>query len=95
MLNEAQLQHLVFINTLGMTSLVQTIMEASYLFIGPTHVWATSAQTGITRKIAKESFAFIQGTGLEMMLQHYCIDLDADLLRNGFYSAVGQRKYIQ
>lgn len=95
MLSQGELQQLIFINTLGMTSLVQALTEASYMFAGSNHTWCTRAQTGITQKAARQSFLFIQGTGLEMMLEQYCIDLNPEELRNGFYSLIGQRKFIE
>lgn len=92
MLNQNDLQQLIFINTLGLYTLVETFRAAQYVFLTSNQAGHAISPTGATKKRAQECYAFIQGTGLELFLQRHFIDLDADVLRDGFYAAIGQRR---
>lgn len=67
---------------MGLCILANTLREASYYFTG------TSSLVGHPYKsseIATKALAFIQGTSLEVMLEEYSIDLDANKIRAEFY----------
>lgn len=95
MLSKVEIQQLMFINTLGLYTLVETLRTAQYVFHATNNRGhAISPKSGM-RQRAEECFAFIQGTGLEMMLRRHHIDLDAEVLRDGFYTAIGRREFIE
>lgn len=94
MLNQTQLQQLIFINTLGLYTLVDTFRTAQYVFMTSNNAGHAISPSGKMKQKAEECFAFIQGTGLELLLRRHHIDLDAEALRDGFYTAIGQRKLI-
>lgn len=94
MLKPDEIQHIIFINTLGLSVLLQTLRTASYVFLTSNQSGRPISGSGRTKKEAVECFAFIQGTGLELLLQRHHIDMDANTLRYGFYTAIGHRELI-
>lgn len=69
--------------TMALSIICHTFIEASYMYTGTSG----RAQNPYTSsKIAREAFAFIQGTGLEVTIQRFDLDLNADELREGFYA---------
>ena len=86
--NSESLVTLMFMNTLGMTILENAFKTASFLF--------TRSNSVSEKKLEeyKENLAFIQGTGLEIMLDTYHIVYDANKLRNGFFT-IFNRKLIE
>jgi hypothetical protein len=76
---------IMMMHTLGLTSLHQEFKNA-YLFYHGSKFY---------HKRASDSLAFIQGTGLDMMLETYGLMYDADHLRNVFFSMVGDHEKIK
>lgn len=64
--------------------LTDTIREASYMFIH-TNGNLSKAKLAMT-ETSKAAYAFLRGTGLEIMLQAYSIDYDPNSLRTAFYA---------
>lgn len=87
-MDQADLQNLIFINTLGMYTLVETFRSAQYMFTTSNKYGRPIKANGQLKQQAKECYAFIQGTGLELFLQRHFIDMDADKLRAGFHGAL-------
>lgn len=71
---------MVVFTTLGLCALAATFKEASMLY-----VWTNGYLGEKNLKTAKEALAFIQGTGLEIMIKVYDMGFDADSLRNTFF----------
>lgn len=80
----SQVGFVYLLNSMGRASLIEIIQAASFLFTPSSH-WVTGE---IRRKDAvreaKQCYAFIAGTGLEVMLDQYCIAYDADEIRRAF-----------
>ena len=67
-------------DTLILQTVANLFQEAAIQFIKTDqHIGVKSA------KSSEQAFAFIGGTGLEMMIRFYNLDLDASLLRSAFY----------
>lgn len=94
MLNDLKIQQLMFINTIGMSIIEEAFRTAQYCFINTTQRGHTISTSGKTIQQARESLAFIQGTGLEMVLCQYYINLDADKLRDTFFNTVHHRGHF-
>lgn len=71
---------MLIFTTLGLASLAETFKEASMLY-----VWTNGYLGDKNKKVACEALAFIQGTGLEIMIRTYDLGYDADTLRHTFF----------
>lgn len=76
--DSSQLTSLLIANTLGL-SVVTEVLKAAYSFFSPQRRGHFT-----TRTECEESYALIQGSGLEMILETYHLDYDAESLRSGF-----------
>lgn len=79
----SEVQFILLANTLGQSILIETFKSAAY------YVTNSNCQTSERMKInrIKEGsacFMFVQGTGLDNLIQRYCMDYDAEKLRQGF-----------
>lgn len=88
MIDSAELMRIMLANTVGLSILAETIRMAGYLF---TH---TNGNSNRETKEAKSCFAFIRGTGLELLIEDYELGYNADQLRYCFFDYFKQRKYI-
>lgn len=79
---EANAKGFYFYNTLALSLITNTFTEASYMF---THTANVPTRHKQYLSASKQAFAFIQGTGLEIMIQVYNLDYDANKLREIFY----------
>ena len=87
-LSSSQVITLLMANTLGMSVLVETFRSAAFYLnnsdkplgrlVDPRHF------RGDLRE-GKESLAFINGTGLEVVIHSYYLDFNADRLRSCFF----------
>ena len=76
-------------NTIGLSILEIEFKEAAnFYFSNYKHPKTKLA------KSASKSLAFIQGTGLEMVIQNFGLMYDADALRNAFFSMVHDHERI-
>ena len=73
MIDSSELAHIMIMNTIGLSIISQALMSAAILFNGHPK-----------SRIGRESYIFIQGSGLEETLISYGIDYDANTIRNGF-----------
>jgi hypothetical protein len=91
--NSGATLNILFMNTVGMTVLINTLKEASYYFTGSGAKGRSFGQT--FQHKCKESLTFIQGTGLEIMVHRYHIALDPELLRKTFFTRFNRRDLIE
>jgi hypothetical protein len=83
---------LLWMNTIGMTILIDALKESSYLFTGSDgrgHYLRPKK-----RELCEESLAFVQGTGMDMMINTYYIAYDPHELRNTFFTRFNRRDLI-
>ena len=67
-------------DTLILQTVVNLFEDAAIQFV------KTDQHIGVRSvKKSREAFAFISGTGLDLMIRFYHLDLDANLLRSVFY----------
>lgn len=74
------------ISTIGMSVIAESFRSAAYLFISSGFRISSSGCLKQKVKDARESLAFISGTGLDIVIQEFNLDYDPDKLRNGFYT---------
>ena len=78
--------NIFFMNTIGEAVLCETLRSAAYYFVRSCH-GVTTSTSYFKRNLLTESkqcFMFIQGTGLDIILESYNLDYDADKLRQSF-----------
>jgi len=81
---EANARGYYFYDTLALSLITNTFVEASYMF---THTGGSLPKRHKQYlEASKQAYAFISGTGLEIMIQAYNMDYDADMLRDMFYA---------
>ena len=88
MINSADLVQIMLANTIGISILAETMKAASFLF---TH---TNGHSAKKLQEARACFAFIKGTGMELIIEDYGLGYDADRLRYSFYDYFKLRKYL-
>ena len=71
-------------NTIGLSIIYHEFKCAAWAYYAPHH----------HPKSSSDSLAFIQGTGLEIVLDVYGLMYDADRLRKVFFSMVGDHAKI-
>lgn len=74
---------LVYMDSLCMTTIVDALVDASYLF-GYRKRKTGKPMSDERKEEAREAYAFISGTGLDAVIEFYGMDLDADKLRGMF-----------
>ena len=99
MVNGDQTYQLLLINSLGLSVLTETLRSAAFFF---THSsWSlksvsnskgTYTYPNEKAREAKFSLAFVQGTGLEVLLDRFELAYDPDILRSEFFRYFHQRK---
>lgn len=75
---------LMMMHTIGLSIIAQELKRALYIYEKPNY----------HPKTASDSLAFIQGTGLEIVIDYYHLEYDADAIRNVFFSMVGDHEKI-
>ena len=71
---------MLFYTTIGLCTISKAFQEAAMLY-----TWTNGYLGKKNEKIAYDALAFIQGTGLEIMIRVYSLELDADQLRDRFF----------
>ena len=84
MQNNNEVVMLMVMNTIGLSILYSTFINASWIYTKPHY----------HPKVSSDSLAFIEGTGLEVVLNTYHLMYDADKIRNVFFSMVGDHAKI-
>ncbi|MBU2052560.1 hypothetical protein KKH13_05125 [Patescibacteria group bacterium] len=72
-LNSAQLMYIMMLNTLGLTVVEQALVEARN-FVHGSH-----------KKSDKQSYLFVKGTGLEVVIEQYQLGYDGTRLKESFF----------
>jgi len=85
------LEQILFINTIGLCVLMQNLQSAAY-YISHTNAnifqYKRKHEFLYRMKDGSASYAFINGSGLDVMLNQYALDYDAEKLRDGFFYAM-------
>lgn len=76
---------IMMMNTIGLSILCAELKRASWAYFLPRY----------HSKTASDSLAFIEGTGLDIMVHAYGLMYDPGLLRNTFFSMVGDHTKIE
>lgn len=63
--------------------LQNALVEAAYMFVHTDGRLSREKLTAL--EASKQAFVFISGTGLEIMLEEYGLDYDAEKIRENFY----------
>lgn len=86
-----QIEQILFINTIGLCVLMQNLKSAAY-YISHTNanIYAYKRKHEFLYRMqdGSASYAFINGSGLEIMLEQYALDYNAEELRSGFFYAM-------
>ena len=82
--NDPNLVALMIMNTIGLSILYAEFKRAAWTYYMPHY----------HPKTASDSLAFIEGTGLEIVINTYHLLYDADHLRNVFFSMVGDHAKV-
>ena len=67
-------------NTLGLACIASAFQDAAMLYTLTNGYFGNKK-----RSVATQAFAFIQGTGLEICIKSYGLDLEANDLRTSFF----------
>ena len=78
------------VNTLGLSILTETLKSAAFYMSNTLHhvnqcTKFYTSHFNSEMKEGSECLAFIQGTGLELILERYCLDYNPDKLRDKFF----------
>jgi hypothetical protein len=87
MKDDQNLMMIMMMNTIGLSILYGEFQSAHMYYSKPKY-------HPNYRKAASDSLAFIQGTGLDLLIQAYGLMYDPDNLRNTFFSMVGDHAKI-
>ena len=85
MIDTTNLIPIMMMNTIGLSIIYAEFKRALWHYSMPYYHPKTSS----------DSLAFIEGTGLELMIRAYGLMYDATNLRNTFYSMVGDHSKIE
>lgn len=78
---------LVTLNTIGEAVLVEALKEAAYYW------HHTNGKCNKKRMIeARESFMFVSGTGLEVIVDYYHLGYHAETMKDHFLTMLGVRR---
>ncbi len=73
---------------MALAMICHSLKEASFLFTGTSN----NPRNEFSRSdISTQAYAFIQGTGLELMIEDYQLALNANRIRDEFNRIFGQR----
>lgn len=84
MIDTSNLITIMMMNTIGLSIIYAELKRASWAYFLPNYHPKTSS----------DSLAFIEGTGLDILVQTYGLMYDAKNLRNTFFSMVGDHAKI-
>lgn len=88
------LQFILQMNTIGLSIIYQEFKTAYFIYDTPNRKNRFGSSRPGVLSNASESLAFIQGTGLEIVLDMYGLMYDATKLRNVFFSMVGDHAKV-
>jgi len=84
--------YVIMMNTIGMSVVVRVLKDAAFAL---EHTGRASIRFPLSRHpaVASEPILFIQGTGLEMVIDRFGLGLNADKLRDQFFSKYKNGSY--
>lgn len=85
MVDTSNLIPIMMMNTIGLSIIYAEFKRASWAYYMPNYHPKTSS----------DSLAFIEGTGLDIVVHAYGLMYDASHLRNTFFSMVGDHSKIE
>ena len=81
---------MVFMDTICLSSIADALIDAAYLF-GYRQRRSSHPLSESKLAAAKEAYAFVSGTGLDMVIRYYQMELDPDELRSKFMNIWKQK----
>ena len=78
-------KNILFFTTLAVSSLVNSLLEAAYILGHRRKKNAEGKTNPRLQKASRQAFAFISGTGLDLMIERCQLDYDPDEIRSQFY----------
>ena len=81
-------EYLLTMNQIGIAILSDAFKNVNYYFHHSNNIGRQRL------RVVSDSLAFIQGTGLELVMEAYHVDYNPDNLRNTFFSMIHVRQYI-
>lgn len=69
---------------IAISVLKHTLLDASYMFVNTNGKLNKEKRNNL--KISREAFAFLSGSGLDIMLKSYDLDYNPDEIRYRFYT---------
>ena len=75
----------MFFSTLALSTLVNTILDAAYVL---GYRSKKNAEGKINPKLeakSRQAYAFVSGTGLDLMIKYYQLDYDPEEIREQFF----------
>lgn len=93
LLNSGCLQDLMTANTIGMSIIQETLVEAGKYVMHRSGV-SIYAENGRTYKEMKSCFLFVEGTGLEMIVKDFNLGYDPIMIKREFNNYFGLREYL-
>ena len=73
--------HFAVVNSMGQAVLVETLKAAAYYV---THSNGTRSHAGIQFKEAMSCYAFVQGTGLNIIINRFGLAYNAEKIQDAF-----------
>ena len=74
----------MFLTTMALSALANTMLDAAYLFGYRKKAHSNGHTNPVLQARAKEAYAFISGTGLDIMIEYYKLDYNAEEIRTQF-----------
>ena len=83
------LQTLMIMNTIGLSILIDTLKDARYYYKRSNNISARRIEE------FQSSAAYIQGTGINLIIESYHMNYDPEAIKNGFFYCMRMRNHIE
>lgn len=90
-MKDAEFIMMLMTNTLGESILIETLKAATYFYARSSHGYQPRGH--VEKNLLQEAnhcYLFVQGTGLDCLIERYHLDYSPEELRNGFNFYVKQ-----
>lgn len=84
MIMDAETLRIIMINTLGESVLIETLKAASFFVTHSSSHERKDRECRLNFLESKECYFFVQGTGLDLLIQRFSLLYDADTVRDNF-----------
>lgn len=81
---DSELNFIALASTIGHSVLIETLKMAAYFATHSNHSLRNVANFNGRMKEASYCFAFVQGTGLELIINRFGLAYNPDAIRDGF-----------